>query len=228
MPFHHEFIEFAPIESTERDGLRFYRTPGGIFPSVTTVIGSYKGDAELVKWRRDVGEREAARITGQSRVRGTAVHKICERYVLNDPDWAEDVMPMNLDSFLSIKRLLDEHLGRVFGVEVPLWSSELRTAGRTDLFAEWDGVPAIVDFKTSRKIKTEDKVWGYFIQKTCYGEMVQELGYRVPRIVTVMMVDHEPPQVWVKDRAEFVPAMRKVFVDAPRSGRLLGFERDGE
>lgn len=221
MAFTHSFLDFEPIDSQEIDGKRFYTTPGGVFPSVTTVIGAYKGDEYLAKWRKDVGEREANKIVGQARVRGTAVHKICENYVLNKNDWAEDVMPMNLDSFLHIRDALDRNVGTVYGVEVPLWSSRLRTAGRTDLFADWQGTPAVIDFKTSRKIKSEEHVWGYFIQKTCYGDMIGDrLGIEVPLIVTVMMVDHEKPQIWVKERAEFIPAMTKVFVDAPRPTSL--------
>jgi hypothetical protein len=221
MNFVHKLRDFETVESTMVDGVRYYQTPGGFFPSVTTVIGSHKGDAELVAWRKRVGDEMANKVVGQSRVRGTAVHTLAERYVTNDPQWMRGAMPMNLDSFLSIRGLLDKHVGSIYGIEAPLWSSVLKTAGRTDLVADWDGVPSIVDFKTSRRIKKESDVWGYFIQKTCYGEMVGErISLDVPRIVTVMMVDHEPPQVWVKERSEYRPAMYKVFVDAPRDGKL--------
>lgn len=215
--FEHHPLPLDPIRAYMVGPTRFYETPGGHFPSVTTVIGAYKGTAGLDEWRARVGEEEARKVGGRARVRGTAVHEVAERYLLNEPDWASDAMPSNLDSFLTIKPILDRHVGKVFAVEAPLWSDRLRTAGRTDLLAEWDGVPSIIDFKTSLRVKKEGDIWGYFIQKSCYGAMVEErLGQDFPRIVTVMMVDHEPPQVFVKERSVYHPEVVKIFVDAPR------------
>ena len=221
MAFKHELLSFDDIKADMVDGVRFYDTPGGRFPSVTTVIGAYKGDHHLKAWRDRVGEEEARKVGGRARVRGTAVHEIAESYLRNRNDWAEGVMPVNLDSFLSIKNILDTRVGTVYGVEVPLWSDRLCTAGRTDLLAEWDGVPSVIDFKTSLRVKKEAEIWGYFVQKACYGTMVQErVGFIVPQIVTVMMVDHEPPQIWVKQRRSYQEDVMRVFVDAPRGAPL--------
>lgn len=223
--FEHAFLPLEEIDvGATEDGTRFYDCPGGRFPSVTTVIGAYKGDSELAAWRKRVGEAEAAKVSGQSKVRGRGVHEIAEAYLRNDPDWRVDTMPSNLDSFLSIKDILDRSVGKVYGIEAPLWSSTLRTAGRTDLLADWEGIPAVIDFKTSRKIKKESDIWGYFVQKTCYGMMLEErTRFRTPRIVTVMMIDHEPSRVWVKERSDYEPEVKKVFIDAPRRGVVSQF-----
>lgn len=217
MRFRHEPVALESISSTDTEAGRYYDTPGGRFPSVTTVIGWHKGTHELDAWRRRVGEDEAHRVGVRARLRGTAVHALAESYMLNQDDWARGAMPTDLDSFEQIRPLLDAHVGRVMGVEVPLWSARLRTAGRTDLLAEWDGVNSIIDFKTSTRQKTEDKIWGYFVQKTCYGEMVEELtGIEVPQIVTLMMVDDGQPQVWIKRRSDYVSELEKVFIEARR------------
>jgi ATP-dependent exoDNAse (exonuclease V) beta subunit len=44
-------------------------------------------------------------------------------------------------------------MNNVYAQEVPLYSDQLKVAGRVDLIAEWGGQLAIVDFKTSRKPK---------------------------------------------------------------------------
>lgn len=224
--FDHVLIPLEPIHVLDVDGTRFYDTPAGRFPSVTTVIGSYRGDDHLKKWRERVGEETARSIGGQARVRGRAVHELAERYLLNDPDWARDAMPSNLDSFMSIKPLLDRHVKTVFGVEAPLYSPYLRTAGRTDLLSTWDEIPSVIDFKTSLRAKDDEKVWHYLVQKAAYGQMAHELtGARWRQIVTVMMVDHGPPQIWVRDREDFMGDVVKVFVDAPRDEKLTSSKK---
>lgn len=212
--FSHDMLPVTEISDETVDGVRFYTTPSGaVYPSVTTVIGAHKGDAWLKAWKKRAGEEKVREVGGKARVRGRAFHHICEQYLLNDDDWAEGAMPSNLYAFRSIQKVLDERIGVVRGIEYPLWSDRLRTAGRTDLIAEFDGVPSILDFKTSLRPKTEDQVHGYFVQKTCYGEMVEErVGLEVPQIVTIMAVDHEPCQVWVKKRADYVSDVEDIFL----------------
>lgn len=219
MTFRHEFIDLPPISSDDTPNGRYYFTSDGKFPSVTTVIGWNKGDKWLKDWRARVGNAEADRISGFARTRGTAVHALAEKYLLNDPDWKEGAMPANLFSFLSIRGHLDRHLGTLFGVETPLWSPVLRTAGRTDLIAEWDGIPSVIDFKTSRRVKKREDITGYFVQKTCYGEMIEErVGLEIPQIVTVMMVDHEEPLIFVEKREDHRDEMLRVFMNGIRKG----------
>lgn len=215
--FEHRIVPLDPLVD-DYVPHRVYRTPEGAFPSVTTVIGWVRGNAGIDAWRRRVGEQEANRVGTRARLRGTAVHSLAEAYLRNDPEWKSQAMPMNLASFLQVKPLLDEHVGTIYGIEVPLWSKGLRTAGRADLLADWDGVPAIIDFKTSTRIKDESQITGYFIQETCYGLMAEERipGLVVPLVVTLMMVDHETPQVWLKRKEDYREETLKVFVDAPR------------
>lgn len=224
MIFEHDFFDLPEEDisvGTSPDGVRYYDTPAGRFPSVTTVIAAAKGTEFLERWRRRVGDTEANKVQGFSRVRGRAVHDLAERYLRNDPEWDAGVMPSNLDSFLTIKPALDASVGKVYGIEAPLWSRLLRTAGRTDLLCDWDGVPSVVDFKTSAKIKKEEHIWGYFVQKSCYSMMIQErIGVVLPQIVTVMMVDHEPPMILRKRRSDYISEVLRVFVDVPRVGAI--------
>ena len=79
-------------------------------------------------------------------------------------------------------------------------------AGRTDLVAEYDGIPSIVDFKTSKKLKKPEWIENYFLQSTIYSMMFEKLyKIEVPQIAIVITVDNEKtPQTFVMERSQFV------------------------
>jgi genome maintenance exonuclease 1 len=209
--FLHSFIPMDNLETTEIDGKRHYITPDGTFPSVTTVLGEKLSKGGLEEWRARVGEKEAARITKLATDRGTAVHSICERYVLNQ-EYRSGVMPTDMHAFLQIKPYLDLNLGSIYGIEAPLYSRRLRTAGRCDLLAGWQGVNSIIDFKTSRRLKKEEYIESYFLQATCYSLMAEERTLlKFPQIVIVIAVDHEDPQIFVKQRDQYVEKVLEIF-----------------
>jgi genome maintenance exonuclease 1 len=68
------------------------------------------------------------------------------------------------------------------------------------MLAEFDGIMSIVDFKTSKWPKDEEKVAGYYLQTTIYAMMVEELlGIEVPQLAILIGVDDEPAQVFLAD-----------------------------
>lgn len=213
--FNHNLVPEVDIETTSIDGKRYYVLPDGKkFRSVTTVLSEALDKTALLEWRKKVGEAEANKISTQAARRGTAVHTLCERYVLNEDNYARDAMPSGLDSFNSIKSVLDTRVGTILGVEIPLYSVALNTAGRCDLIAEFDGVPSVVDFKTSRKLKKEDWIESYFLQTTVYSMMFEWIyKISIPQIAIIIAVDHEPPQVFVKDRGQYVNRVLEIFTD---------------
>ncbi len=209
--FLHSFVNLPDLETTSIDGKRHYITPVGNFASVTTVIGEKLPKDGLNAWRARIGEEEAEKVMNQAAHRGTAIHSICENYLMN-LDYKKGVMPFDLDTFSRIKPFLDKNVGSVYGIEVPLWCQKLKTAGRADLLAGWCGINSVIDFKTSRKIKKEDHIEGYFIQATCYSIMAEQLtGLKFPQIVVIIAVDHEPTQVFVKDRNLYVDRVLEIF-----------------
>ena len=62
-------------------------------------------------------------------------------------------MPHVQQSLQNLKPLIDKHVTKVFATECPLYSDHLKLAGTCDAIVEWDGVPTIVDWKTSRRPK---------------------------------------------------------------------------
>lgn len=199
------------IERTEIDGKRHYLTPDGCFPSVTTVLGSKLDKSSLDAWRAKVGEEEANKISTQAANRGTAIHDMAEKYILGQ-DYRRGQMPVNLFTFAPIRDALDKHVTNVYGIEYPLWSKTLNTAGTTDLIADFDGVLSIVDFKTSKRLKEEKYIESYFLQATCYAAMANErLNTDIKRIAIIIAVDHEEPQIFVKSTDDYFDKMRTIF-----------------
>jgi len=211
--FKYNLVPEVEIETTNIDGIRYYVLPSGDkFRSVTTVISEAMDKTALLEWRAKVGEEEARKISTQAARRGTAVHSLAERYVLNEEDYLRDAMPSGIDAFKSLQTLIDKHVDNIYGVELPLYSVVLKTAGRCDLIAEFDGIPSIIDFKTSRKLKKEEWIESYFLQTTCYSMMFERMyKINIPQIAIMIAVDHEEPQLFVKDRGEYVNRVLEIF-----------------
>lgn len=211
--FKHRFVPEVSLTTEYINGSRYYVLPDGDkFRSVTTVISDKSDKTHLIEWKKRVGEDEAKKITTQAARRGTEVHSIAERYVLNASDYVGNAMPSGIDSFNSLKELLDKHVDNILGIELPLYSRVLNTAGRTDLIAEFDGTLSVVDFKTSRKPKREDWIENYFIQSTCYAMMFEWIYMiKVPQIAIMIAVDNEPSQLFVKNKSDYIDRVLEVF-----------------
>lgn len=161
----------------------------------------------LLEWKAKVGEAEATRISVQAARRGTAVHNIAERYILNEETYyGNNEMPINVESFKPIKKVLDDCVDNILGVELPLSSKALGVAGRTDLVAEYNGKTSIIDFKTSKRLKKAEWIESYFLQSTIYSMMFERMySIAVPQIVIIITVDDEPVcQQFIMNRADFV------------------------
>ena len=203
--------EITKLKRVTENGKRYYLTPEGKkYPSVTTVSSIFAKEG-IIKWRKRVGEEEATKITTQAATRGTAVHKICEDYINNDPDYLKKQMPANIQSFNDIKPVIDECINNVVMQECPLYSDYLEVAGTVDCIAEWNGKLSIIDFKTARKPKKKEWIENYFMQTAAYAVMFEERTKQpVSQLVILVAVDGEEPQIFIEDRDSWIWK----FVDA--------------
>ena len=198
------------LKREEINGKRYYVSPNGRhLPSVTTFLSHFKGDS-IAKWRKKVGEEEANKISGRASRRGTKFHSIMESYISNQEKSSflnDNVMPdmkMAFNQMLPIVNRIDN----VHYLETMLYSETLGLAGQVDCIAEFDGVPSVIDFKTSLKLKREEWILNYFEQCTCYSLMYEEMtGIKAKQIVVLISVDNEDPQVFVKQRGDYIPEL---------------------
>ena len=220
--FNHEKIDigYKDLDAETTDSGRTYSTPDGkSYPSVTTVL-SILNEHIIQAWRDRVGEEEANRISGKASNRGTRVHSIVEKY-LNNEDTTK-ALPHIRQSLENLKPVLDDHIGTIFGLEVPLYSNHLGVAGRCDCIAQYNGVPSIIDFKTSRYEKKKEKISNYFAQGAAYSIMWEErTGMVVPNIVIIMDVDHEKPSVFVEHRDNWTDLLHNT-IDEYRKRKMFG------
>ena len=173
------------LKSREIDGTRFYTTPSGdSFPSITSVT-SHKNKEFFAEWRERVGEEEANKICKLATTRGTKFHEVCQDYLENNLKESYDEQSMIM--FDAAKPYLDK-IGLVHAIERSMFSEVLGIAGRVDCIAEYDGELAVIDFKTSAKIKKEEWIEQYFVQEVAYACMYFELtGIPVKKLITIMV-----------------------------------------
>ena len=203
--FEHEKIDIGYedlVADTGETGRVYVAPDGSRFPSVTTVLSILSEDA-IRAWRLRVGEEEANKVGHRASNRGTAVHSIIEKYLRNED--TSDNLPHIKQSLANLRPIFDKSIGKIFGLETALYSRHLGMAGRCDCIAEWNGVPSIIDFKTSRRIKKKENIASYFAQASAYAIMFEErTGLAIPNTVIVMDVDDNHPLIFEEHRDNFV------------------------
>jgi genome maintenance exonuclease 1 len=194
---------------TLSDGKRYYTLPDGTnLPSVTTVLGAMKKDA-IMAWRKRVGDEVANAISKKATSRGTNVHTLCERYLNNDS--LGDIMPDAKEMFNDIKPLLNQ-IDNIHYQEQALWSKNLGLAGRVDCIAEFAGTLSVIDFKTSKKVKSIKDIEDYFWQTSAYALMYEELvGTPIDQVVIIMAVENSKPLLFIQKTEDHIDGLVKAI-----------------
>jgi genome maintenance exonuclease 1 len=201
--------QLTDLQSETLKNGRFYTLPDGTkLPSVTTVLGAQKKDA-IMAWRKRVGEDAANAISKKATSRGTNVHTLCERYLNNEGLGL--VMPDALEMFLSLKPAL-HRINNIHYQECALWSKQLGMAGRVDVIGEFDGKLSVIDFKTSKKIKTKPQIEDYFWQTAAYSLMYEEMiGQPIHNLVIIMAVEDEAPLIFEERTEDHIEGLVKAI-----------------
>ena len=208
--FNHVGNTLTELQTENIDGRRFYKTPNGNYQSITTLLSALS-KAGIQAWRKRVGETEANRISTKASRQGTAVHSLCEQYIKNEEGFLTESMPHLVEMFESIQPLLDR-IDNVHVTEGALYSDELGLAGRTDLIAEFDEKLAIIDYKTSRRIKTWSMCHSYLMQGAFYAHAYEErTGIPINNIVIIMAVENEEPLLFRETKDRWLEPLRQVI-----------------
>lgn len=207
------------VERFELQGDRFYRTPVGVCPSVTTVLAATKPEedvAGLAAWRAEVGDEEADRIETEARERGTALHARIEEWATDpfrEPEPAADPLDPWWSSVVRALALVEEPLL----VEAPVWHAEAGFAGTIDLLARIRGGRlCLFDWKTARRGKRRDWIRDYEIQVAAYAGAIRRLyGVDLSTACVVVAYADGPADLFWLDLddlrsgwADFVPRLR--------------------
>jgi genome maintenance exonuclease 1 len=120
-------------------------------------------------------------------------------------------MPDAKEMFVSLKPLLNR-INNIHYQECALWSTKLGMAGRVDCIGEFDGVLSVIDFKTSKKIKSKDMIEDYFWQTSAYSLMYEELiGVPINNLVIIMAVENEQPLLFQEKTEDHIKGLVKAI-----------------
>lgn len=199
---HLDVIKPLNIKSTDTPAGRFYVTPTGKkYPSITTLLGH--GEKPWLKdWRKSLGEEKANKETKRAADRGTAVHAMVEKHLNNEELAAYGHKVEHIAEFNSL-RLFLKKINNIYCQEIPLYSDELRIAGRVDCIAEYNGNLSLIDFKTTTTDKKQSMIGDYYLQTTAYALMFQEMyGIHIDDIVIVMSTERGVVPLVFKEKVD--------------------------
>lgn len=187
--------KYPELKRIDKEAGRYYiDSNNNPVPSVTTVLSNTSNKKDSIEqWRKRVGEEEANRITKKSTDIGSMVHEALELF-LNGRDWdnfSED--PNDLIAKKITTKFINTGLNsitEVWGLEIGLILEGLY-AGTADCVGKINGVPSIIDFKTSRKMKRREWIEDYFLQGCAYANAHNVMfGTEIQQVV-ILMIDRE-------------------------------------
>ena len=154
------------------EGQRHYILNEEKLPSVTTILSATQSAEKresLAKWRERVGEAEATRIVDSAGARGTAMHKILEKYILGEGYLDETTVGKQAHNMaIQVIQSGLSNITEFYGTECTLYYPGLY-AGQTDLVGIHKGQDAIIDFKQTNKPKRREWIDDYFMQLSAYA-----------------------------------------------------------
>ena len=205
-----EKFQYTQLKRKSVEGKRLYTTPEGIaVPSVTTILDKTKREEKrlaLANWKKRVGEVKAQEIVTEASGRGTRMHKYLEDYCIDGELKTPGSNPFSKQANDMAKVVIDEgmsNVSEVWGVEVPMYYPELY-AGTTDCVGLYNGHPAIIDFKQTKKPKKDEWVDDYKTQLVAYALAHNEVyGTNIKHGVILMCSKDLQFQTWTITGEEF-------------------------
>ena len=235
--FERELLDTFDIQRIDDDDfIRTYLTPNGNrYASVTSVLGLTKKDDFLGKWKdklgnnynywnelregeklspeklKEISEQLGKDIAERSSTRGNYMHDTLEQYTYGNPLTYEEDKAFLVENMVP---LLHDNLGKIFGIEMQLWSDSLEVAGTLDLFAMYNGVLSIVDYKNSLKPRSSKFNEDYYIQSCIYACMVYERYGMMPEQIVILVSINNPlsnvkRQEFIVKVSDILPKLKK-------------------
>ena len=185
-------------------GMRWYHTPSGALPSITTVLGVSDPPEKMLslkRWQESLGAEKAAQKSKEATDHGTMVHLLAERFLKGEDPYAPvDGVPVPQKDSAGFNALKIDlrTINEVWGQEQSIYSPTLEVAGRFDCIGEYKGKPSVIDFKTSSRIKSREDIANYELQLCFYACAHNELfGTNIEQGVVLMSSAGGMPQVFI-------------------------------
>ncbi len=173
MAVHHNDLYTYPTlqKITLEDGKRYYISPeNNKLHSVTTILSATSDKTALEEWKKRIGEKKAAQETKDACAIGNLLHKYLENWIQGIPTKTGTNHIHKLVNKMA-NQIINKGLSKVseyWCMEKTLFYEELY-AGTVDLIAVYDGIPTIIDYKNSKKIKKEEYLENYYCQLVAYS-----------------------------------------------------------
>ena len=209
-------FNYPDLTAEVHNNQRWYNTPFGFYPSITTVLGATESEeakASLKRWQDSLGAEEAATKSKEATDKGTNVHLMAERFLKQEEVFAPidgiEIPQHHIHSFNALKTKLKK-VNEVWGQEVALYSQEVEIAGRTDLICVYNGVPSIVDYKTASRLKDHSDIVSYKLQLAFYAIAHNEMFKTdIQQGIILMSAGEGFPLEFKIDIAEWVPQLKE-------------------
>ena len=156
---------------------RYYETPAGQFPSVTTILSNTLPGGKawgLRKWKRENPEY-SKQVLDEARSKGEAVHAAAEAALSGEePDWTD----VPADARIAAESLIatvTPGIDEIWEQEIQVYSEIYGYAGRLDFAGVWNCRHVVMDWKTSRKKLYPSGIHDYYMQVAAYALAYEEM-----------------------------------------------------
>ena len=202
-----DIYSYPELERVTLPEQRYYVSPeGDNLSSVTTILDKTSDNTFLVEWKNRIGEEEANRQIKFATGLGTLMHEHLENYVqgIERPKGSSIV-------WKQAEKMADQIIDRglpnvdeIWGMEKILYYPKLY-AGTSDLIGVYKGVPSIIDYKTSKKKKTEEHILNYKMQACAYAMAHNNMfGTDIKQGVILMVTRDMEYQEFIIDTEEYM------------------------
>lgn len=183
------------MEGTER----YYETPLGKCPSVTTILSNSKDTSQIDRWRQKVGPETADEIVKAAIWRGERHHENIEKFLM---DHQEPEPHLISDMYWKSTRPFLNKVVKPLAMEGAVWHPE-GYAGAFDCIAYLDEdtgeQPTLLDWKTADKIRNPAKMYEYSLQVSAYTKAANYvysfLGLNITKAMVVVALPNQDPQI---------------------------------
>jgi hypothetical protein len=180
-----------------------YKTKDGVrVPGVTTVLGILNKPA-LIHWAWNLGIEgiDYKKFRDDKADIGTLAHDMAMCHLkgeeVNTTGYTEKQIDLAETCFLKYLEWESQHKIEPILLETPLVSEKYRYGGTMDNYCLLDGIPTLVDYKTSKAIYSE-----MFYQLGGYGNLLIENNYPVERHMILRLGRNEEEGFEVKERID--------------------------